>query len=327
MISFFVVSASLAAISVENLKRNQEENLATFKNEFLELGRELFDNSSALFFDNLSRAVAQAPDPAARLQAAMKLIQAIDPQGDNVIVITTGDKQYSDVYRRAELASLINAAGVDSIISQNLLDQKTSFDFDNFQSFIDDQTGAIVPARIQLQVYNDLGLIVGYGKAFTAGKVRIQYVQRENDRYYSVYLQQAIIAYVLGSILAIAIMLLFMRLIVVVPIRKITAGLKRVRDGHLDTRIAIHGKDEMGEIAETFNTMTGEIAQSREKLEEHSFDLEKQVKERTAQLNEKMTDLERMNRVMVNRELKMMELKQQVTELETQMIKDAEKKS
>ena len=51
-------------------------------------------------------------------------------------------------------------------------------------------------------------------------------------------------------------------------------------------------------------------------LNKHKENLEKMVSERTAELKEKNTDLERMNKVFIGRELKMVELKEQIKALE-----------
>lgn len=39
------------------------------------------------------------------------------------------------------------------------------------------------------------------------------------------------------------------------PIDALRAGASQIAQGHLDTRIAVHGRDELGELAVTFNTM------------------------------------------------------------------------
>ncbi len=103
--------------------------------------------------------------------------------------------------------------------------------------------------------------------------------------------------------------------------------------GNLDKEIQVKTKDEIGELAEALSQMTGDLKKSRKDIEEYSKGLEEkikertkelsgltenldeQVKERTKELNQKIGDLERMNKLMINRELKMAELKKEIEEL------------
>ncbi len=122
--------------------------------------------------------------------------------------------------------------------------------------------------------------------------------------------------------------------------RNITKPIISLRDaaieigkGNLDKEIQVKTKDEIGELAEALSQMTGDLKKSRKDIEEYSKGLEEkikertkelsgltenldeQVKERTKELNQKIGDLERMNKLMINRELKMAELKKEIEEL------------
>ncbi len=85
--------------------------------------------------------------------------------------------------------------------------------------------------------------------------------------------------------------------------------------GNLDTKIEVKTKDEIGELANAFGQMTGDLKKSRNELEEYSKTLEEKVKERTKELEVKNTELERMNKLMVGRELRMIELKKEIAAL------------
>lgn len=74
-----------------------------------------------------------------------------------------------------------------------------------------------------------------------------------------------------------------------------------IAEGNLKIRVAVKGDDEIGNLAVAFNSMAV-------KLEGSYADLEQKIEERTEQLN-------RENRLMVNRELKMVELKKEIEEL------------
>jgi len=55
---------------------------------------------------------------------------------------------------------------------------------------------------------------------------------------------------------------------------------------------------------------------AQEELEQLNKTLEERVKERTTELEEKIAELHKMNRLFVGRELKMVELKERIKELE-----------
>ena len=62
--------------------------------------------------------------------------------------------------------------------------------------------------------------------------------------------------------------------------------------------------------------LCGECARMYEKILEYAGTLEIKVKERTAKLEAKMAEIERMNRLFVGRELRMVELKERLKALE-----------
>ncbi len=108
--------------------------------------------------------------------------------------------------------------------------------------------------------------------------------------------------------------------------RRMTRPIKRLRDaaikigeGSLDAKIDIKTKDEVGELASAFNQMTSDLRKSRRKLEEYSKTLEKKVKERTLELEQTNEDLEKFNRLAVGRELRMIELKKRIKNLEGEL--------
>lgn len=86
--------------------------------------------------------------------------------------------------------------------------------------------------------------------------------------------------------------------------------------------------NEKGEISELFGTSQDitEHKKNEEELRKHREHLEELVKERTAQLNQKNEELEQFNRFFVGRELRMIQLKEQIAGLEKK-IAELEKKN
>ena len=100
------------------------------------------------------------------------------------------------------------------------------------------------------------------------------------------------------------------------PIVNLRDAAKKIREGNLDTRIDIKSHDEIGELANSFNQMA-------QKLSVYTRELETKVQERTVALEAskkdlelKLIELEKMNKLMVGRELKMIELKKEIEALQ-----------
>lgn len=130
-------------------------------------------------------------------------------------------------------------------------------------------------------------------------------------------------------------------------IRTLIQGASRLAEGNLLARVPITSHDEIGNLANTFNTMaeklqvsyaeleqkiqerTAELEQSKHSLElqvqERTADLQKAkdtlellVADRTQKLENQLSEVKRMNDTMVGRELKMVELKQQIQKLQAE---------
>lgn len=79
------------------------------------------------------------------------------------------------------------------------------------------------------------------------------------------------------------------------------AATEEIAQGNIDKRVVINSKDEFSDLAISFNKMA-------DKLKDSIINTEKKVKQRTA-------ELEKINKTMVGRELKMVELKKEINEL------------
>jgi signal transduction histidine kinase len=79
------------------------------------------------------------------------------------------------------------------------------------------------------------------------------------------------------------------------PIGELTKGVRSMGKGTLGYEVNIKSKDEIGELATAFNTMSNDLKVSRDHLEEYSKNLEKLVAERTKELEKKTIHLEQIN--------------------------------
>ncbi len=96
----------------------------------------------------------------------------------------------------------------------------------------------------------------------------------------------------------------------------LTNSTRQIEEGDLNTPVVAQSKDEIGELAETLERMREEVRSSRQSLEEANKYLEAQVSERTVELQSKLDELEHLNRFMIDREIKMVELKERIAQLE-----------
>ena len=79
------------------------------------------------------------------------------------------------------------------------------------------------------------------------------------------------------------------------PIGRLRKGVIKMREGDLGYKVEIKSNDEIGDLANAFNTMSKDLELSRADLEEYSKNLESQVKERTKELHKKSKNLEVIN--------------------------------
>lgn len=142
-----------------------------------------------------------------------------------------------------------------------------------------------------------------------------------------------------GSIIFVIVLLIFLR-VVIVPLTKLTAACEQVRKGNLDAKIENNHQTEIGELIDTFNVMVAELKKSRTAMEEAKDILKIRVKARTRQLQEiidgqeatirartkelkeQIKELERFRRLTIDRELKMITLKEEIKNLKFHIEKN-----
>lgn len=136
-------------------------------------------------------------------------------------------------------------------------------------------------------------------------------------------------------------MLVFIYLIldylIITPIKKISQGYVAVGEGDLSASIDPGGPSEIKHLGDAFNKMVeniknyqAQLEQSNDILEEKvaqrtrdlaelNNSLEEKIKERTADLQKNIEELEKFHKLTTGRELRMIELKQEIKELKKKL--------
>ncbi len=78
-----------------------------------------------------------------------------------------------------------------------------------------------------------------------------------------------------------------------IPLNKLTQGAKVIAGGDLSQRVAVSGRDEIAQLAPSFNEMAGSLEQRSQELLELNRRLEEKVRERTRELESANEQMER----------------------------------
>jgi len=122
-------------------------------------------------------------------------------------------------------------------------------------------------------------------------------------------------------------------------LKKIIKGIEEVGKGNFDYEIKIDSRGGLGKVVLLFNEMARQLKQTKtaseetkaaleikllartEELEELAESREDIIEKRTKELLERLEELEKFHRLAVGRELKMIELKKELKELEARVKK------
>jgi two-component system NtrC family sensor kinase len=114
---------------------------------------------------------------------------------------------------------------------------------------------------------------------------------REIDRGFARLHGRSVLAASGGLLLLASGVALFAQRLVVGPVTELVRGTERIARGDLDHRIPGGGSDEIGQLAASFNVMTGALQVAKQEIAGLMGGLERQVEQRTAALKEAQAQL------------------------------------
>jgi len=116
--------------------------------------------------------------------------------------------------------------------------------------------------------------------------------QNEDEVFASVHQLQQRIFVLMGIMLAGALGLVYLTTrSIITPVQALTAATQRIAAGDLDTPLAIHGEDEIGMLARSFDTMRARVKQSIAEIQMWNRELDARVQERTRACQEAQQQL------------------------------------
>ncbi|HLG25110.1 MAG TPA: HAMP domain-containing protein [Candidatus Nanoarchaeia archaeon] len=130
------------------------------------------------------------------------------------------------------------------------------------------------------------------------------------------YILYILVFIVMGIAICFILISLLLNKLILRDIYQLKKSTIEIQKGNLDAKIEVNSKDEIGELAGAFESMRLAIKKQQDELEGYSKNLERKVEDRTQELRTKNEELEKFNKIAVGRELKMLELKNKIAELE-----------
>ena len=124
------------------------------------------------------------------------------------------------------------------------------------------------------------------------GAVRIGFPVEIINQKTGVIIFSSVIVALVSFIIATIVLIFALSTWVTKPINKLIVVIKDIREkGDLNKKVEVITRDELGQLASSFNQMTADLKESRDKLVEARENLEKQVVERTKELQQTLDEL------------------------------------
>lgn len=107
---------------------------------------------------------------------------------------------------------------------------------------------------------------------------------------------------------------------IIKPIKTLYDGTKIISKGNLDYKVRVNPRetsDEIDQLSDAFDEMTSKLKDSYSGLEQKIAEKTKDLSDKIMEINRKNEELELFNKIAIDREMKMLELKDKIKELES----------
>lgn len=211
---------------------------------------------------------------------------------------------------------LLNSKG-QQIASANGRDTKDTVVFEDFslQPAVTNALAGQRGADIFKDIDGERNVLVSYsdeaGYLDYPGNNWVLLLERPTEDIFAAIERTALLIaglFTLGGIVFAALGISILNRIIIQPLRNLTAVTKKIAEGNLDQQLKVNSEDEIGKLSKTFNIMALSLKNSQ-------TNLENKVAERTNTLAQKVEELAEMNKHMVDREIKMIALKNEIAEM------------
>jgi signal transduction histidine kinase len=116
--------------------------------------------------------------------------------------------------------------------------------------------------------------------------------QNEDEVFASIHQLQLRIFALMGVMLGGALLLVYLTTrSIITPVQALTAATERIAAGDLDTPLGIHGTDEIGTLARSFDAMRQRLNESIAEIQKWNRELDARVRERTAACEQAATEI------------------------------------
>jgi methyl-accepting chemotaxis protein len=148
------------------------------------------------------------------------------------------------------------------------------------------------PEEIGLSPLSSLGKPDAAGKEVMVGKVKVGISITQAAAAVRELLTITISVTLLVILAGLGGIAFLSRFLLIIPLQQLVAGTQKIAQGDFSHRIEINSRDEIGELAASFNQMTVQLEKAQKELANYARGLEDKVAERTRELELAKTGLE-----------------------------------
>ncbi len=103
---------------------------------------------------------------------------------------------------------------------------------------------------------------------------------------------------------------------IVSPLETLRQGVRKIENGNIHYTVGIDTEDEIGELSRAFDKMVESVRKSREEIDQQVAIQTKEIQKTKEKLEQALQESDFVNSAMLGRELKMIELKKRLEQLQ-----------